>query len=265
MYKNIKMTDKITSVINHKGGVGKTAISTNLSFSLASIGKRVLLIDLDPQAHSCITFCSEVDEENNINHVIRDRSYNIKKAIKKSIVQGDIVENLFIIPSDLQLSLTEVEIYGRTRFEKMLSRQLNKVVNDYDYIIIDCPPNLGPLTQNAIFASNDILVPINYDNFALRGVKTLFGKIQEVKEDQSEYTINVLRNKRDVRDKKITESIEFELSENLPKSYLMSSVIRKASVLEQSRMELEPILVYSPKSVVNLDYINLAKEYVNGK
>jgi len=258
------MANKITSVINHKGGVGKTAVSTNLSFALAEKGKRVLLVDLDPQAHSCIIYCMEVDEDNNVSHVIRDRSYDINKAICEASVQGDIIPDLSIIPSDLQLSLTEVEIYGRTRFEKLLHRQLDKIKDNFDYIIIDCPPNLGPLTQNAIFASNDILVPINYDNFALRGVKTLFDKIQDVKEDQPEFSINILRNKRDMRDKKMTSSIESELSSNLPKEYVMKTVIRKASVLEQSRVELEPISIYAPKSAIKSDYDKLAEEYING-
>lgn len=259
------MAAKITSVINHKGGVGKTAISTNLSFALSEMGKKVLLIDLDPQAHSCIIFCLEIDEENNISHVIRDRSYDINKAVHKANIQGDNVLNLSIIPSDLQLSLTEVEIYGRTRFEKLLHRQLAKIANDYDFIIIDCPPNLGPLTQNAIFASNDILVPVNYDNFALRGVKTLFDKIQDVKEDQPEFSVSILRNKRDIRDKKMTLTIETELISNLPKEYIMDTVIRKASVLEQSRIELEPIAVHAPKSSIKMDYDKLAEEYINGK
>ncbi|MBK2125735.1 ParA family protein [Fangia hongkongensis] len=256
------MAKKITAIINHKGGVGKTAISTNLSYALSELGKKILLIDLDPQAHSCIVFCDDVSEDNNVSNVIRDRSYSIKNAIVQAQTQGDDIENLYVLPSDLQLSLTEVEIYGRTRFEKLLHRQLNKVADDFDYVIIDCPPNLGPLTQNAIFASNDILVPINYDNFALRGVKTLFDKIHDVKEDQPDYSIKVIRNKRDIRDKKMTTTIESELSNNLPDQYLVNTIIRKASVLEQSRIDLEPIAIHAPKSAVKKDYDDLAKEYI---
>lgn len=257
------MNAKVTAIINHKGGVGKTAISTNLAYALADLGKKTLLIDLDPQAHSCIIYCNDIDENNTVSNVIRDRSYNINQSLYKAEIQGDHINNLFIMPSDLQLSLTEVEIYGRTRFEKLLHRQISKVSNHFDYILIDCPPNLGPLTQNAIFASSDILVPVNYDNFALRGVKTLFEKIHDVKEDQPQYSIKILRNKRDVRDKKMTNAIEEELSENLPKEYIMDTVIRKASVLEQSRIDLEPIAVHAPKSTVKMDYDSLAKEYIN--
>lgn len=257
------MAKKITAVINHKGGVGKTAISTNLPCFLAESGSKVLLIDLDPQAHSCIFFCQEVDEENTVSSVIKDRSYNINSAIKNALSQGDKIENLFVIPSDLQLSLTEVEIYGRTRFEKLLHRQIKKVQDEYDYIILDCPPNLGPLTQNAIFAATDILVPVNYDNFALRGVRSLFEKIEDVKEDHTNYSIRILRNKRDVRDKKMVSSIEEDLS-SLPKEMIMKTIIRKASILQQSRADLEPILIYAPKSGVSDDYRELAKEYQNG-
>lgn len=254
---------KITAIVNHKGGVGKTAISTNLAFAVSERGYKTLLIDLDPQGHSCIIFCDQIDENNTISNVIKDRSYNISKAIVEAKIQGEVVENLYVLPSDLNLSLTEVEIYGRTRFEKFLHRQLNKVVEDYDYVIIDCPPNLGPLTQNAIFCSSNILVPVNYDNFALRGVKTLFGKVYEVKEDQGDYTVSILRNKRDVRDKKMTNSIEEELSKNIPSDYIMKTVLRKASVLEQSRIDLEPVSIHAPKSAIKKDYDDLAEEYIN--
>lgn len=257
------MSAKITAIINHKGGVGKTAISTNLAYALSDLGKKTLLIDLDPQAHSCIIYCDNIDENNNVSNVIRDRSYEIKKAIIQATIQEEAIENLYILPSDLQLSLTEVEIYGRTRFEKLMYRQMNKIKDDYDYIIIDCPPNLGPLTQNAIFSSTNILIPVNYDNFALRGVKTLFDKISDVKEDQPEYTIKIIRNKRDIRDKRMVSSIENELDDNLPEEYVMNTIIRKASVLEQSRIELEPIAVHAPKSSVKNDYDLLAKEYIN--
>jgi len=254
---------KITAIVNHKGGVGKTAISSNLAFALSEKGHKTLLIDLDPQGHSCIIFCNQIDEDNNMSNVIKDRSYNISKAIVKAQVQGDDIENLYVIPSDLQLSLTEVEIYGRTRFEKLLYRQLDKISEDFDYVIIDCPPNLGPLTQNAIFVSTDIIVPVNYDNFALRGVKTLFNKVHEIKEDQAGYSIKVVRNKRDLRDKKMTSSIEGELSNNLPKEYIMETIVRKASVLEQSRIDLEPIAIHAPKSPIKKDYDDLAEEYIN--
>jgi chromosome partitioning protein len=130
-------------------------------------------------------------------------------------------------------------------------------------VIIDCPPNLGPLTQNAIFCSTNILVPINYDNFALRGVKTLFGKVNEVKEDQGHYSLTILRNKRDVRDKKMTNSIEEELSNNIPSDYIMKTILRKASVLEQSRIDLEPVSIHAPKSAIKKDYDDLAEEYIN--
>jgi chromosome partitioning protein len=130
-------------------------------------------------------------------------------------------------------------------------------------VIIDCPPNLGPLTQNAIFCSTNILVPIYYDNFALRGVKTLFGKVNEVKEDQGHYSLTILRNKRDVRDKKMTNSIEEELSNNIPSDYIMKTILRKASVLEQSRIDLEPVSIHAPKSAIKKDYDDLAEEYIN--
>lgn len=254
---------KITAIVNHKGGVGKTAISTNLAFAISERGYKTLLVDLDPQGHSCIIFCDQIDDDNNISNVIKDRSYNISKAIVEAKIQGEVVENLYILPSDLNLSLTEVEIYGRTRFEKLLQRQLNKISDDFDYVIIDCPPNLGPLTQNAIFCSTNILVPINYDNFALRGVKTLFGKVNEVKEDQWHYSLTILRNKRDVRDKKMTNSIEEELSNNIPSDYIMKTILRKASVLEQSRIDLEPVSIHAPKSAIKKDYDDLAEEYIN--
>jgi len=257
------MTKKITAIVNHKGGVGKTAVSTNLAFTLAMQESRVLLVDLDPQQHSCITFSLEIDEENTVSSVIKDRGYDIKRAIQPGIVSGDALHNLSILPSDLSLSLVEVEIYGRTRFEKLLHRQLSKISDDYDYILIDCPPNLGPLTQNAIFASDHILIPVDYDSFSLRGVKTLIDKVNEIKEDQDSYQFHILRNIRDPRDKKVTVKVETEIENNLPSNYLYNTKIRKATVLKHAREELEPIAVYSPKAAINEDFNNLAIEYSN--
>jgi len=256
------MAKRTTAIVNHKGGVGKTAISTNLAFTLAMQGNKVLLIDLDPQQHSCITFCLEIDEENTVTQVIKDRGYDINKAIQAGIVNGEVMGNLFIIPSDLSLSLAEVEIYGRTRFEKLLHRQLLKIASNYDYILIDCPPNLGPLTQNAIFSADHILIPVDYDSFSLRGVKTLIDKINEIKEDQEGHKFHVLRNIRDLRDKKVTSKVESEINNNFPDECVIETVIRKATVLKHAREELEPVAVYSPKSLINDDFDKLAEEYI---
>ena len=121
------MVKKVTSIVNHKGGVGKTGIATNLSYELATVvGKRTLLVDLDPQGHSSVTYCLEIDDNKNVSHVIKDRAFKIESAIQKAIVSGDVVQNLDVLPATLDLEETGVDIFGRTRFEKLLSKQLEK-------------------------------------------------------------------------------------------------------------------------------------------
>ena len=167
---------KIISFANQKGGVGKTTTCLNLSNYLALMGKKVLLIDLDPQGNA--TTGLGLSKEDNVNNI-----YNV--------IAGDLpifecihetgVKNLYIIPSSMDLAGIEVEMVYMSDREKILTKILNEVKNSYDYIFIDCPPSLNLLTINSLTASDSILIPIQCEFFALEGLSQLMNTVRLVK------------------------------------------------------------------------------------
>ena len=166
---------KIISVANQKGGVGKTTTTVNLAASLGVLEKKVLLIDADPQANATSSLgLNNEDFDINIYQVfehIRD--------VKKSIIKTDS-PNLFIIPSHIDLVAVEIELVDKSNREMMLKNALNKISDEFDYILIDCPPSLGLITLNALSASNSIIIPIQCEYFALEGLGKLLNTIKSI-------------------------------------------------------------------------------------
>ena len=166
---------KIISVANQKGGVGKTTTTVNLAASLGVLEKRVLLIDADPQANATSSLGLNNDDfEINIYQVFEHIG-----DIKKSIIKTNS-PNLFIIPSHIDLVAVEIELVDKPNREMMLKNALNKVSDEFDYILIDCPPSLGLITLNALSASNSIIIPIQCEYFALEGLGKLLNTIKSI-------------------------------------------------------------------------------------
>ena len=166
---------KIISVANQKGGVGKTTTTVNLAASLGVLEKKVLLIDADPQANATSSLGLNNDDfEINIYQVFEHIG-----DIKKSIIKTNS-PNLFIIPSHIDLVAVEIELVDKPNREMMLKNALNKVSDEYDYILIDCPPSLGLITLNALSASNSIIIPIQCEYFALEGLGKLLNTIKSI-------------------------------------------------------------------------------------
>lgn len=259
--KGDKMKGKVSVVVNHKGGVGKSVISTNLPYALAKRGKKTLLIDLDPQGHSCKTYCFERTAVKMIGQALRDKNYDIKSLIEPAKVDNNIIENLDVIPSHLNLALIESEIANRIHVVKSLKRQIDKIKSNYDSIIVDCPPTLGVLTQNAVFAADNFIIPINYDDEALEGIVSIFSVIDEVKDGQN-YEFHILRNDRDLREKIIVNYIEEQLSGHIEPKNIMQTVIRHASSVKQARVQKEPMFTYDPQAAITKDFESLASEYI---
>ena len=166
---------KIISVANQKGGVGKTTTTVNLAASLGVLEKKVLLIDADPQANATSSLGLNNDDfEINIYQVFEHIG-----DIKKSIIKTNS-PNLFIIPSHIDLVAVEIELVDKPNREMMLKNAINKVSDEYDYILIDCPPSLGLITLNALSASNSIIIPIQCEYFALEGLGKLLNTIKSI-------------------------------------------------------------------------------------
>ena len=166
---------KIISVANQKGGVGKTTTTVNLAASLGALEKKVLLVDADPQANATSSLGLNNDDfEINIYQVFEHIG-----DIKKSIIKTNS-PNLFIIPSHIDLVAVEIELVDKPNREMMLKSALNKVSDEFDYILIDCPPSLGLITLNALSASNSIIIPIQCEYFALEGLGKLLNTIKSI-------------------------------------------------------------------------------------
>ena len=167
---------KIISIFNQKGGVGKTTSSINLSAGIGRLGKKVLLIDLDPQGNSTSGLGVEKNQvESQIYDVLA-----LDSSIHKSIHETS-AENVYIIPSNSQLAGLEIELAREGNWESLLRDKLSIIKDDFDFIFIDCPPSLGILSVLGLIASDSVIIPIQCEYYALEGVSQLFDTIQLVK------------------------------------------------------------------------------------
>ncbi len=167
---------KIISIFNQKGGVGKTTSSINLSAGVGKLGKRVLLIDLDPQGNSTSGLGVEKNEVDSQIYDILALDLPIEKAIHETSA-----ENVYIIPSNSQLAGLEIELAREGDWETLLRDKLSSIKDDFDFIFIDCPPSLGILSVLGLIASDSVIIPIQCEYYALEGVSQLFDTIQLVK------------------------------------------------------------------------------------
>lgn len=248
------------AVLNQKGGVGKTTISVNLSYGLAKEGKRTLLIDLDPQAHSTLIFSRNVPKQATIKELFINRLLDLKKVIRPAILNKDPIEGLDIIGSNIHLAVTAEQIISKVHREKLLDHHLQKLESQYDFIIIDCPPALNVLTVNAIYSADLVLIPTLYSSYSLEGIADLFDSIAIVKETEK-YKFCILRNNLDARNKKSNEFIEKNLKPY--KEYILKTIIRKSEPINQAQMNKEPVFSFDPNSHATEDFISLTKEIIN--
>lgn len=243
---------KIISVSNHKGGVGKTTSTINIGAALNLLKKKVLLIDLDPQANLSQSLGISTENET-IYGSLREQypltAFEYKKGFD-------------VVPSTLDLSGAEIELASEPGREQILKELIEPIASKYDFILIDCPPSLGLLTLNSFVASNHIIVPIQAQYLALQGVVKLIEVIQKI---QSRLNKNLQLtglfvtqyDKRKVLNKNILESLDENFTDLLFKTQIRDTVsIAEAPVSKQD------IISYNPKSYGAEDYKNLAKEII---
>lgn len=243
---------KIISIINHKGGVGKTTSSANIGAGLALKGKKTLLLDFDPQANLTMHFSLPLDKEPNIYQALRGET---------KLPVTNIKENLDIVTSSLDLAAAEIELSTLVGREHILRELLEPIKSNYDFILIDCPPSLGLLTINALAASNNMIVPIEMGSFAVAGMTRLFEIISLVKKrlnpELSDYSI--IMTKVDTR-KILHRDIKDTVTENFDSIFETS--IRTNVALEEATAQGTDIFSYDANSSGASDYDNVCNELI---
>ncbi len=248
---------KIIAIANQKGGVGKTTTSVNLSACLAYIGKRVLLVDIDPQGNATSgTGIEKAEVEQCIYDVLVD------DIEAKVVVKATAVENLSIIPATIQLAGAEIELVPTISREVRLKRALEAVKDQYDYIIIDCPPSLGLLTINALTASDAVLIPVQCEYYALEGLSQLLNTVRLVQKHlNTELMIEgVLLTMLDAR-----TNLGIQVIDEVKKYFqdkVYHTIIPRNIRLSEAPSHGQPIIIYDPKSRGAEVYLDLAKEVV---
>lgn len=250
----------IISIVNQKGGIGKTTTALNLSYALATKeDKKTLVIDLDPQMNLSNTFGIDCyTQDKSIYDVLRDKGLPLT-----SIIKTTKIENLSIIPSAIELSGAEIEFVRRINAAALLERSLsNSLKEDYDFIIIDCPPSLGILTINALTASDYVIIPLQPETYALYGVELLLKTIVEIQEETNP-DLEILSALITMHDARL--NIHKEMTEKIKKFFkgnLFETLIKTNTTLKESQAKNQSVFEYDGRARGAKDYENLAREVV---
>lgn len=249
---------KAIAIFNQKGGVGKTTTNINLAACLAIKGKKILVLDIDPQGNTTSGLgVSKRKLSDTVYNILIDKTYDPRRAIIHTSV-----ENLDLIPASVDLAGAEVELVQIEEREKTLKKGLDKVKDDYDYIFIDCPPSLGLLTINSLTAVDSVLIPIQCEFYALEGVSQLVSTIELVKKSlnpklEIEGVVLSMFDGRTNLSAAVVQEVKKYFRDKV-----YSTVIPRNVTLAEAPSYGQPVIKYDPRSRGAEAYVDFAEEFL---
>ena len=251
---------KIYTLINQKGGVGKTTTTINLAACVAEKGKKVLVIDTDPQGNATTGFGIEKNELDNTVYELMLGECSVKECIIP-----DVIDNLSLIPSNVNLAAAEIELVDKARKEYVLKNEIDWVKDQYDYIFIDCPPSLSMLTVNSMTTADSVLVPIQCEYYALEGLSQLIHTVNLIRKKinpnlRMEGVVFTMYDARTNLSEEVVQNVKDTLEERIFKTLIPRNVR-----LAEAPSYGQPINIYDGKSAGAEAYRGLADELISGK
>ncbi|WP_414654578.1 ParA family protein [Intrasporangium sp.] len=249
---------RIIAMCNQKGGVGKTTTTINLGAALAELGRRVLLVDFDPQGALSVGLGVPTHQlDTTIYTLLVERGHDIRE-----IVQRTRTDNLDIVPANIDLSAAEVQLVGEVAREQILARVLRPIVDDYDVILIDCQPSLGLLTVNALTAAHGVVIPLECEFFAMRGVALLIETIEKITDRLNprlhvDGILATMYDSRTLHSKEVVRSVVDHFGEQV-----FHTVISRTVKFPDATLAAEPITTYASTHTGAAAYRQLARELI---
>ena len=249
---------RVIAMCNQKGGVGKTTTTINLAAALAEYGRRVLIVDFDPQGAASVGLgISPHELDRTVYNLLMERDASIHDVLRPTAVPG-----LDLLPANIDLSAAEVQLVGEVARESVLSRTLRPVLDDYDVVLVDCQPSLGLLTVNALTAAHGVLIPLECEFFALRGVALLIETIEKVRDRlnprlEVDGILATMYDSRTLHAREVVARVHEAFGDTL-----LHTVIGRTVKFPDATVAAEPITQYAPSHAGAEAYRQLARELV---